>query len=264
MQTSHPALRHLPAILGALLLCTACGADKPPRSEPAGRETTAKTDTLKAGSAALQTNAPLNGMDVYLVGFHPMKDHPEHQMEAHHFCRQVNQDFAQCAIFDGNTREANLNGIEYIISEKLFASLPAGEKQYWHPHNFEILSGQLVGPGLPDVAEKELMQDKLNSYGKTWHVWSTDQGHQLPLGPAMLAWSFNRDGEIKPGLAEEKDRRMGIDSAAKRRERQDLVPLARPQQGVDTLKGKFPRPTQEIPGVKDAGVVTGAGASAER
>ena len=23
-------------------------------------------------------------MDVYLVGFHPMKEHPEQQMEAHH------------------------------------------------------------------------------------------------------------------------------------------------------------------------------------
>lgn len=54
-------------------------------------------------------------MNVYLVGLHPMKDHPEHQMEAHHFCRQVNEDFAQCTLFDGNTKDANLNGIEYII-----------------------------------------------------------------------------------------------------------------------------------------------------
>ena len=261
MQISRLTRHQLPSALGALLLLAACGADKPPKTEPAGRETTAKTDTLKAGSAALQTNSPLNGMDVYLVGFHPMKEHPEHQMEAHHFCRQVNQDFAQCALFDGNTREANLNGVEYIISEKLFASLPEGEKQLWHPHNYEILSGQLVGPGLPDVAEKELMRDKMNSYGKTWHLWSTDQGNQLPLGPPMLAWSFNRDGEAKPGLAEERDRRMGIDSAAKRRERQDLASLARPQQGVDALKGKFPRPTQDVPGVVDAGA-GGGGAAA--
>lgn len=48
-------------------------------------------------------------------------------MEAHHFFHQVNEDFAQCVLFDDNSKSANLNGIEYIISEKLFATLPEGE-----------------------------------------------------------------------------------------------------------------------------------------
>jgi hypothetical protein len=193
-------------------------------------------------------------MNVYIVGFHPMKDHPEHQMEAHHFCRQVNQDFAQCVLFDGNGRDANLNGIEYIISEKLFETLPAQERQYWHPHNGEILSGQLVAPGIPAVAEKALMKDKMNSYGKTWHVWNTgmlDQGgDQLPLGPAMLAWSFTRDGEARPGLVEQRDKKLGLDSADKRRQRADLQSLSKPQSGVDVLRGAFPG-AKPIPGVVD-------------
>ena len=170
---------------------------------PPGDDKTAKTRALELGAKALQGNAPLGPMDVYLVGFHPMKEQPQHQMEAHHFCHQVNQDFAQCALFDGNGRNANLNGIEYIISEKLFETLPAEERQYWHPHNAEILSGQLVAPGIPAVAEKALMKDKMNSYGKTWHVWNTGTmgaaGDKLPLGPAMLAWSFNRDGKRSRG-----------------------------------------------------------------
>jgi hypothetical protein len=62
-----------------------------------------------------------------------MKDNPDHQMVAHHFCRQVNDDFAQCALFNGAGSDANLNGLECIISEKLFATLPAEERQYWHP-----------------------------------------------------------------------------------------------------------------------------------
>jgi hypothetical protein len=185
-------------------------------------------------------------MDVYVTGFHPMKEHPSHQMEAHHFCRQVNEDFAQCVLFDGNTRDANLNGLEFIISEKLFESLPAGEKQYWHPHNYEILSGQLQAPGLPAVAEKELMRSKMNSYGKTWHVWMTDRGDKLPLGPAMLAWSINRDGELDPELLRGL---TNIDD--KRSERRDLAGLARPQSGVDALHGKFGRSTKPLPGVSD-------------
>jgi hypothetical protein len=83
------------------------------------------------------------------------------------------------------------------------------------------------------VAEKSLMKSKLNSCGKTWHVWDTgslgQSGDQLPLGPSMLAWSFNRNGEAMPGLVEQRDRRMGIDSQAKRADRSDLTGLARPQ-----------------------------------
>jgi hypothetical protein len=151
------------------------------------------------GATAVERDAPTDALDIYLVGFHPMKDDPQHQFEAHHFCQQVNEDFAQCALYDGNTAEANLNGIEYIISERLFESLPLDERQYWHPHNGEILSGQLVAPGLPEIADKELMQSKMNSYGKTWHTWNTGHGNQggdaMPLGEPALAWSFNRFGE---------------------------------------------------------------------
>ncbi len=176
-------------------------------------------------------------------------------MEAHHYCHQVNEDFAQCTLFDSNEKDAKLNGIEYIISEKLFESLPENEKKFWHPHNGEILSGQLVAPGIPAAAETSLMQSKMNSYGKTWHLWNT--GHegfapdQLPLGPAMLAWSFSRDGEVAPGLVEKRDRKMGINTADKRKQRAELQRMAKPQSGVDELKGKFGRPTKNIPGVVD-------------
>jgi hypothetical protein len=232
----------------------------PSLAQPApvpGESKSPATAALETGARLLQSNAPLHPFDVYLVGFHPLKDHPEHQMEAHHYCHQVNEDFAQCTLFDGNTRGARLNGIEYIISDKLFERLPVAERAYWHPHNGEILSGQLVGPGLPSAADKALMRSKMNSYGKTWHVWNT--GHagagadQLPLGPAMLAWSFNRDGEAMPALIAQRDRRLGIDSAQRRAQRSDLRKLARPQSGVDALKGRFARPTQDLPGVSDSG-----------
>jgi hypothetical protein len=238
---------------GLLVQITACGETEQ-TTKPAGQKEETKTKLLEAGAAVLQTNAPLDPMDVYLVGFHPVKADPSHQMEAHHFCHQVNEDFAQCALFDGNTESANLIGIEYIISEKLFESLPVKEKKYWHPHNYEILSGQLVAPGIPAVAEHELMQGKMNSYGKSWHVWDTGtfehKGDKLPLDDPRLMWSFNRDGEVRPGLVESRDKRLGISTEETRRARQDLVSLAEPQAGVDALKGRFPGPTESIPGVE--------------
>lgn len=235
--------------------------------KPPGEDKTVKTRTLEAGAKALQRNSPLGPMDVYLVGFHPMKDHPEQQMEAHHYCHQVNQDFAQCTLFDGNGRNANLTGIEYIVSEKLFETLPEDERKYWHPHNGEILSGQLVAPSIPAVAEKALMKDKMNSYGKTWHLWNTgtsgQAGDKLPLGLPMLAWSFNRDGEAKPGLVEQRDKKMDVNSTEKRRQRAALQSLAKPQSGVDDLKAAFPQ-AKPIPGVVDKKATPAAAAAASR
>lgn len=248
----RPALASCASLL--LAGCTGFG-ETPSSTEVAGRPETAKTRVLEAGAALLQTDDPLEPMNVYLVGFHPMKDDPSRQMEAHHFCTQLNEDFAQCTLFDGNTRDAKLTGIEYIISERLFAQLPEQEKPYWHPHNGEILSGQLVAPRLPVAAEHELMKSKMNSYGKTWHTWDAKHGEPdqaLPLGEPDLAWSFNRQGEAEAGLVERRDQRMSIDTDARRRARADLVPLARPQRGVDALKGRFEGPTQPIPGVVDS------------
>jgi hypothetical protein len=232
------------ACIACAVIFQACGRkDVQSTTEVAGEPKTGKTGTLETGAKVLQTAAPLKQFDVYLMGFHPLKDNPAVQMEAHHFCSQVNEDFAQCALFDGNTKSAHLTGIEYIISEKLFQRLPAAEKQFWHPHNYEILSGELVASGLPDTAEKLFLKQKMNSYGKTWHLWMTGKdnggGDALPMGPAQLAWSFNHDGELRPDMLKRRDQEMNIDTAKKRQEREDLAREAHAQQGVDALKGKF-------------------------
>jgi hypothetical protein len=72
------------------------------------------------------------------------------------------------------------------------------------------------------------------------------------MGEPHLAWSFNRDGEVSPELVAERDRAMGVDTAEVRRRRDELRPLARPQEGVDALHGAFPGPVSPIPGVEAA------------
>ena len=245
----------------AVAACALATASAAQPARPPGADKSATTRTLEAGAKLLQRTSPLGPMDIHLVGFHPMKEDPQRQVLAHHYCAQVNEDFAQCALFDGDGRGANLNGIEYIVSERLFETLPAAERAFWHPHNGEILSGQLVAPGIPEVAEKALMKRKLNSYGKTWHLWDTGTtgqgGDKLPLGPPMLAWSFNRDGEVQPGLVAQRDRSLRIDSADKRRRRADLQARARPQSGVDALRRSFPQ-ARPSPGVVASAGAAGA------
>lgn len=229
--------------------------DRPPPRQPAGEGRSAWRATLEAGAALLQDMTPLKDFDVYVAGLHCGHHEPDMQMEAHHFCRQVNQDLLQCVIFDGNTKDANLIGIEYIISERLFHDLSEEERSFWHPHNYEILSGQLVAPGLPEIAERAFMEQLMNSYGKTWHTWHTGRhdgrgapGDALPLGPAMLMWSFNRDGEADEHLKQDFSQAMGVDEGEKREKRSGLVARAHPQRGVDAMADEFPS-TSAVEGV---------------
>jgi uncharacterized protein DUF1264 len=236
-------MRATRALLAGCALLAAGVAGAIAAQEVPGAKRSPTTVVLENAAELLQRETPIANLSIYLVGFHPLKDDAQHQMEAHHYCNQLNEEVAQCVLFEGGEANSRLNGIEYIISERLFEQLPEPEKAYWHPHNYEILSGQLVAPGIPEIAEHEAMARKLNSYGKTWHVWDTGTpskpGDALPLGPPRLAWSFNHDGEAKAGLIESRDEKLGVRSADRQRDRQDLAARARPQCGVDALSGSF-------------------------
>jgi hypothetical protein len=244
--------------VGTLWLSGCGGGNTSPQGDRTapGADRTPTTTALESGANLMQAKAPVDAVAMYLNGFHLSKDDPTMQMEAHHYCNQANEEFAQCVLYDGNTADARLMGIEYIISERLYETLPAEEKAYWHPHNYEILSGQLRMPGLPDAAERQALEGKINSYGKTWHTWMTGlRSHPadaLPLGPPLLQWSFNRDGEADPAMETARDQRFGFDTLEERRARQDLVGLARPQGGVDALAPAFPD-SRPVPGVTDNG-----------
>ncbi|HET8748857.1 MAG TPA: OBAP family protein [Ramlibacter sp.] len=171
---------------------------------------------------ALQDKPPIEAINAYLDGFHFYSGQPKAQVEAHHYCAIVNEDVTQCVIYDGNRQDAKLVGIEYIVSARLFAGLPPEEKTLWHSHVHEVKSGQLFAPGIPDVAEKELMQKLIGTYGKTWHTWHSHGGDALPLGIPQLMMGFTADGQADAAMVAERDRRFGIDSTAKRKQREEL------------------------------------------
>jgi hypothetical protein len=228
------AIISLAALLGA---CDRESSTASPVTPPGDPETT-KTKTLEAGAVALQNKPPIEALNAYLDGFHFYNGRMGEQMEAHHFCSILNEDVTQCVIYDGNAKDSKIMGIEYIVSEKLFAALPPEEKSLWHSHVHEVKSGQLVAPGIPDVAEKELMKKLIGTYGKTWHTWHTDQGKALPLGMPQLMMGFTADGQHNAAMVSERDSRLGVDSAAKRKQREDIaVPAIDP--GADAWqKGK--------------------------
>jgi uncharacterized protein DUF1264 len=208
----------------AVVSLAACnGGDTHSEVKAPGADKTAKTDVLEAGAAALQSEPPIRAINAYLDGFHFYNGQMGGQMEAHHYCSILNDDVIQCVIYDGNVKDAKIMGVEYIISGKLFEGLPASEKPLWHSHVYEVKSGQLVAPGIPEVAEHALMNKLVHTYGKTWHTWHTDLDKELPLGVPQLMMGFTADGQADPAMVKARDQRFGIDSAEKKKDREDIA-----------------------------------------
>ena len=187
-----------------------------------GAEKDIKSKTLEAGADLLQKKTPLSKINTYLDGFHFYNGNMGAQMEAHHYVSQINEDLHQAIIYDGNGEDAKIMGVEYIISERLFKTLPEEEKKLWHSHHYEVKSGTLIAPGIPDAAEHELMEKLVSTYGKTIHTWHTDQQKTLPLGSPMLMMGFTKDGQLRPELNAERDKRFEISTAEKKKNRQDI------------------------------------------
>lgn len=198
-----------------------------------GADKATSTKALETGAAILQTQPPIGAINAYLDGFHFYNGDMKMQMEAHHYCSILNEEMIQCVIYDGNGKDAKIMGVEYIISAKSFAGLPASEKRLWHSHVHEVKSGQLIAPGIPEVAEHALMEKLIHTYGKTWHTWHTDIDKELPLGVPQLMMGFTQDGQGDSAMIKARDERFKIDSEEKRHNRADIVAPAI-DQGADS------------------------------
>lgn len=178
-----------------------------------------------AGTAHTKSWAPVEKMHLYLCAFHIAKENPKFQIEAHHFCSPAGKEIHQCVVFDSNDVNARLLGVEYIITDEAYRRLPEAEKKFWHPHAYEILSGQLVAPDMPKEGD-DMFPGLIRTWGKTWHTWR-DPSTEFPVGEPLLMWSANGDGQIDNALIGKRDAKFGV-STDRIRERRKAYGFAVP------------------------------------
>ncbi|KAL0061767.1 hypothetical protein AAF712_011370 [Marasmius tenuissimus] len=185
----------------------------PTTNEALGEPLTATSKVLETGASATQDFRPVQNICAHLNAFHVYANDTSRFIETNHYCSHLNEgqflcssfeydcryaifmirscrvDVRQCILYDGPGPNARLIGIEYMITPKLYATLPQEERRYWHSHVFEVKSGMLIMPQpLPiptsawEAAETKEMEMVIELYGKVFHLWQTDRGDKLPLG----------------------------------------------------------------------------------
>ena len=96
---------------------------------------------MSKAASVLQSFKPLGNICESFCGIHPYCDNLKRQIVSYHYCAMIDEERRQCLIYDDDGPNAKLIAVEYIISERLFKSLPEEEKKYWHSHKYEVESG---------------------------------------------------------------------------------------------------------------------------
>lgn len=191
--------------------------------EVPGEQKGMKRILLEKGASLAQRFGPVNAIHDQFCGIHFYCGELHRQVIAYHYCCHLNEDLAQCVIYDSDKPDAKLIGVEYIISRKLYETLPEDERKLWHSHVYEVKSGLLMGPGIPGPAEDAFMKDLMNTYGKTFHFWEIDKGHKLPLGIPKLMGAFTADGQVDERLVQQRDEYLQLSTAESRKRREGFA-----------------------------------------
>jgi hypothetical protein len=145
------------------------------------------------GPMGKQPLTPPHSIEMYLDGFHNYKGQhkldPESQLQGRyaHYCKSVKPGVFQCLIYDGNGKDAKVTGLEYVVTNEIYQTLPAKEKAMWHPHDGEVDSGMLRMPAVDAETEKKTLTFLRTTWGKTWNTWQPADA--IPIGEPKLMWA---------------------------------------------------------------------------
>lgn len=201
--------------------------NSPPMGRPPGKDLTRQSELIETGAGLLQDRAALGSFTLVLHTAHPLEAASARTVEAHLVCSRLSEDLVQALMFDGNTRGARLVGVEYMISDRLYATLPDDERPLWHAHRDDVMSGLLAAPGLPAALEREVMAWAARSYGKASLLWDS-AADDLPVGMPELLLGYTAERPADAAFIEKRDKRMGISTALRRERRKDLRPVVAP------------------------------------
>jgi hypothetical protein len=107
-------------------------------------------------------------------------------LRVQHYCKPSDKIVLVCQLYDTDSKNATLIGIEYIITADQYKSLPDREKPNWHYHKIEFRP-DMANPMFPELNASETkagMQKLMDTYGKVIITWNPKD--KLPAFPAQV------------------------------------------------------------------------------
>lgn len=103
-----------------------------------------------------------------------------------HFCKPNDKILMVCQLYDSNSPNATLIGIEYMITTDAYNQLSAREKPNWHYHKMEFAPDR-ADPKFPQLSEQQqnaTLKKLEESYGKVILTWNPSD--KVPIYPPQV------------------------------------------------------------------------------
>ena len=118
-----------------------------------------------------------------------------------HFCKPNDKIMMVCQLYDSNSPNATLIGVEYMIITDAYAQLPAREKPNWHYHKEEFAPDRAY-PKFPQLNEQQqnaTLKKLEESYGKIVLTWNpSDKEPVYPPQVVQLQHPFMVNTTVTP------------------------------------------------------------------
>lgn len=117
----------------------------------------------------LKTLGPQQGFDLHVDAKHYVKDA---RVPVHHFCKTINNDLIECLLFDSDEANANLVGVETIITKNFWATFTPEQQKEWHDHATEIIEAEATLPETIPEKAAEIVEFLKGTRGRVIYFWN--------------------------------------------------------------------------------------------
>ena len=169
--------------------------------------TVTMTTVAPVTTSAQQQNAtsggkPVDGYNLpqgHITAIRHVFDDPS--LRVHHYCKMSDKIFLVCQLYDSESQNATLIGMEYIITHEQYNSLPDREKPNWHYHKIEFAPNR-ADPKFPELNAQQTqneMMKAMDTYGKVIITWNPNDN--LPAFPSQeqqVEHPFMVNATVKP------------------------------------------------------------------
>jgi hypothetical protein len=169
--------------------------------------TATMTTVAPVTTSAQQQNAtsggkPVDGYNLpqgHITAIRHVFDDPS--LRVHHYCKMSDKIFLVCQLYDSESQNATLIGMEYIITHEQYNSLPDREKPNWHYHKIEFAPNR-ADPKFPELNAQQTqseMMKAMDTYGKVIITWNpNDNLPTFPPQEQQVEHPFMVNATVKP------------------------------------------------------------------
>jgi hypothetical protein len=169
--------------------------------------TATMTTVAPVTTSAQQQNAtsggkPVDGYNLpqgHITAIRHVFDDPS--LRVHHYCKMSDKIFLVCQLYDSESQNATLIGMEYIITHEQYNSLPDREKPNWHYHKIEFVPNR-ADPKFPELNAQQTqseMMKAMDTYGKVIITWNpNDNLPAFPPQEQQVEHPFMVNATVKP------------------------------------------------------------------